>query len=201
MEIFITRDGQQFGPYTLDDVNAYLASGELSGDDLGWHDGAADWLPLRTMEGVVAPRSSAPPPPPSMAANQPAQELALYSLATIGRFSLLAGPAWGAFLVRSNWLAMGRSKEAKDSLMGFWCLLLVPILLGFVFASVKSPNGTKPSPGGLFFLIWLCWYFFNYKPQAKFVKETYGDSYPRRSAAIPVIIGLILLALQLLALF
>ena len=36
--------------------------------------------------------------------------------------------------------------------------------------------------------------------QAKFVKETYGDSYPRRSAAIPVVIGIILLMCQFMAL-
>ena len=39
MNILISRDGQQFGPYSLDDVNAYLASGQLSGDDMAWYDG------------------------------------------------------------------------------------------------------------------------------------------------------------------
>lgn len=58
MEIFVSRDGQQFGPYTLDDVNAYLASGQLSGDDMAWYDGAADWMPLRSMEGVQAPANN-----------------------------------------------------------------------------------------------------------------------------------------------
>lgn len=58
MEIFVSRDCREFGPYTLDDVNAYLASGELSGDDIAWYDGAADWMPLRSMEGVKAPSNS-----------------------------------------------------------------------------------------------------------------------------------------------
>ena len=58
MNIYINRDGKQFGPYTLEDVNAYLASGELSGDDMAWYEGAANWIPLRLMEGVQAPATN-----------------------------------------------------------------------------------------------------------------------------------------------
>ncbi|RYG59736.1 DUF4339 domain-containing protein, partial [bacterium] len=43
MQIHITRNGQSFGPYSLDEVNAYLISGHLNGSDLAWHEGAAGW--------------------------------------------------------------------------------------------------------------------------------------------------------------
>ena len=46
MEIHISRDGQQSGPYTLEDAQQYLANGQLLATDLAWHEGAADWMPL-----------------------------------------------------------------------------------------------------------------------------------------------------------
>src|SRR6266481_7178729 len=60
MNIIVSRNGQQFGPYTLEQVNAYLASGQLLPTDLGWYEGASQWTPLRTIEGIAVP----PPPPP-----------------------------------------------------------------------------------------------------------------------------------------
>jgi hypothetical protein len=50
MEVFIQRDGQQFGPYTVDEVNDFLESGELLPDDLAWYEGAVEWLPLVALE-------------------------------------------------------------------------------------------------------------------------------------------------------
>ena len=66
MKIHITKDGQTYGPYTLNEVNAALAGGELSPDDLAWHEGAPGWIMLGAVDGVVTPRStrSMPLPPP-----------------------------------------------------------------------------------------------------------------------------------------
>ena len=55
MEIHITKDGQQYGPYTLEEVNAQLAGGDLSPNDLAWHEGAPGWIMLAAVAGVVAP--------------------------------------------------------------------------------------------------------------------------------------------------
>ncbi len=55
MEIHINRDGQQFGPYPLDDVNAHLAAGTLLVTDMAWHDGLAEWTTLDQIEGVIPP--------------------------------------------------------------------------------------------------------------------------------------------------
>ena len=71
MEIHITKDGQQYGPYTLEEVNAQLAGGDLSPNDLAWHEGAPGWIMLSAVDGVVAPaprtsRSMPPPQPTSV---------------------------------------------------------------------------------------------------------------------------------------
>lgn len=43
MQIYLARDKVQAGPYTLDEVNRMLASGEVWLDDLMWHAGMEQW--------------------------------------------------------------------------------------------------------------------------------------------------------------
>ena len=52
MLIHISRDGEQFGPYTLEDANAYLAQGSLFPTDQAWYEGAADWMPITEVPGI-----------------------------------------------------------------------------------------------------------------------------------------------------
>ena len=62
--IHVMRDGQQFGPYTIEDINAYLAQGTLLPTDQAWYEGAANWMPITEVPGVAhgaAPVPTAPP--------------------------------------------------------------------------------------------------------------------------------------------
>jgi len=54
MEIFISRSGQRHGPYSLEQVNAWLISGELNPTDLAWYEGASNWTPVGSLSGTVA---------------------------------------------------------------------------------------------------------------------------------------------------
>jgi uncharacterized RDD family membrane protein YckC len=49
MEVWIGRDGERHGPYKEADVRQWLRSGQVSPDDLGWHEGMADWQPLSAL--------------------------------------------------------------------------------------------------------------------------------------------------------
>ena len=51
--IHILRDGQQFGPYSLEEINAFLADGSLLSSDQAWYEGAPEWIPLTEVPGVV----------------------------------------------------------------------------------------------------------------------------------------------------
>ncbi|HIL25080.1 MAG TPA: DUF4339 domain-containing protein [Verrucomicrobia bacterium] len=51
MMIHISRDGDQFGPYSPEQVQEYLASGQLLPTDLAWYEGAADWVPVTEIAG------------------------------------------------------------------------------------------------------------------------------------------------------
>ncbi len=42
----ISRTGEQFGPYSEEDLRGYLGSGQVLPDDLAWTEGMADWLPV-----------------------------------------------------------------------------------------------------------------------------------------------------------
>ena len=55
MLVHIQRDGQQFGPYTLEDLNAHLASGALLSTDYAWYEGAANWMAMSDVPGVIMP--------------------------------------------------------------------------------------------------------------------------------------------------
>jgi hypothetical protein len=50
MNIYVTRGGHKFGPYTPEQVSAYLASGHLLPEDLAWREGVAVWMPLAQLE-------------------------------------------------------------------------------------------------------------------------------------------------------
>ena len=53
MEYFVTRDGRQEGPLSLDEINQRLSEGTLSPSDLGWTESMGDWKPLQDIPGVI----------------------------------------------------------------------------------------------------------------------------------------------------
>ena len=46
MEIFIHRNGQDFGPYSPREIRDRIRSGQLLRTDMAWYEGATDWMPL-----------------------------------------------------------------------------------------------------------------------------------------------------------
>lgn len=66
MNIFIHRDGQNYGPYTLEQAKEYVTDGSLLESDLAWHEGCADWISLKDIiTPVIAPSRS-----PKLASSQ-----------------------------------------------------------------------------------------------------------------------------------
>lgn len=46
MQIYLARNNQQAGPYTLEQINQMLANQQVLLTDLAWHQGMAEWKPL-----------------------------------------------------------------------------------------------------------------------------------------------------------
>ena len=46
MHIYISREQQQLGPYTIAEARSRIISGQLLGSDLAWHEGVTEWVTL-----------------------------------------------------------------------------------------------------------------------------------------------------------
>ena len=57
----INRQGQQYGPYTVDQLNLYLQEVDpLLPSDYAWHDGLKEWSNILAIEGVTYNNRPAP---------------------------------------------------------------------------------------------------------------------------------------------
>ena len=76
MQVHIDRAGQRFGPYSVEQINSYLADGTILPTDLGWTDGMTDWVPVTQVAGVTfadaAATAAVPPPTPAPTAGDTA---------------------------------------------------------------------------------------------------------------------------------
>lgn len=56
----VSRNGQNYGPYTLDDLQRYVASGNILPGDMAKSEEMPDWVPVAQLLGM--PAAAAPPP-------------------------------------------------------------------------------------------------------------------------------------------
>ena len=50
MQIHVNRNGQQFGPYTFEELASFLQQGSISRDDWAWHEGLANWVQISQLD-------------------------------------------------------------------------------------------------------------------------------------------------------
>jgi hypothetical protein len=53
---FIYKNGQQLGPYSLNQVTSMISQGQLSGTDWAWTEGMDNWKPVSMTPGIVLPQ-------------------------------------------------------------------------------------------------------------------------------------------------
>ena len=105
MQVFIARGEESSGPYTMDQVRAYLAEGLLRPDDLAYHDGLEGWTPLSEVVGE-APTDAFVEPQPADAPAKPAaapqrKKKLIMAAAVLGLFVLCGGVA-AAWLIKKQ---------------------------------------------------------------------------------------------------
>jgi hypothetical protein len=65
MNYFISRNGQEYGPYTLADLQRYVAAGSILVTDMTRSEGMTDWVPVSQVIGnIPVPVVAAHPPAP-----------------------------------------------------------------------------------------------------------------------------------------
>ncbi|MCA8963339.1 MAG: NINE protein [Planctomycetes bacterium] len=67
VRITVRQAEQNYGPYSLDQVNTMIVAGRMDEQDLAWIEGAPTWQALGTVPGVVRV-------PPPLAPMRPADE-------------------------------------------------------------------------------------------------------------------------------
>jgi hypothetical protein len=92
MKIIIHRDGEQYGPYTPDEIRQHLAQGNLMEVDLAFPEGGSEWRPLKEVLAKIG--NDAPPPVVPAGADAPATK----EDARINRF-LIGGVMGAAALI------------------------------------------------------------------------------------------------------
>ena len=146
MQIYVARNGQHLGQFSVEEVNRKLAEGTLSLTDLGWYEGATGWAPLSSIAGVALPAAPAmpvpPPPAPSpMPSAPPARPAQITGAAT----SPQPVQSYKGMAVTS-WILLGLTALLSIvPVLGFgaWLLACIVVPIAFILAIVILTRGGK----------------------------------------------------------
>ena len=170
MNIYTHKDGQQHGPFSLDDVNSKALAGEFAPSDPAWIEGWSEWRSLADVPGFV--QQASPPPfkpqvsPPSIpselirasqpptAAAAPATALFFYvPVARLVVMSLVTFGLYEVYWIYRNW----RFLKERDNLriQPFWRAVFGIFFIKSLLTAIKNDtaaNNILPatfSPGAL----------------------------------------------------
>src|SRR5713101_1606084 len=152
MNYFIKRDLQEYGPYTLSELQRYVASGNVLLTDLCHSEGSTDWVPVSQVIGNIPVPAAAPAPTQASlaaaaAARYPAPPslhwglVLLISIVTCGIF------LWVWALVEANWV---RKVQPASKGMVLWSLA---VFLNVIYVVLSAPQ--DPAMKGLASRFWL----------------------------------------------
>jgi hypothetical protein len=142
MNYFIKRELQEYGPYTLSELQRYVASGNVLLTDLCHSEGATDWVPVSQVIGNIPVPAAAPAPTQaSLAAAAAAQYPAPPSLHW-GVVLLLAFVTCGLFvwvwaIVEASWV---RKVQPASKGLILWSSAVVLNLIYVVLSVNQEPN-------------------------------------------------------------
>ena len=121
--------------------------------------------PKAVVEGTLSEHATAPP---------------LWNPNAAANWCLLFSPVFGAWLHWKNWQMLGDHQRASSARN--WLVAAVVVLIVSLGIAMAADVGGR----ALNFVFLLAWYFAAAKPQARLVKERYGDRYPRRGWLAPI---------------
>ena len=191
MQIYISRDGKQFGPYTLEQIQASIGTGHILPSDLAWHEGIPAWVPVSSIPGVAqTPGRNMPGAPRALRRTVPATEgIALWNPLAAVNWSWLFTPIFGTYLHMRNWQALGQPREASTAKNWFIASIIVALATMLFWG---------PLPGLVLMTIW---YYVSGRHQIKYVRENFGSDYPRCSFVRPCFMALFILLTACVVLF
>jgi hypothetical protein len=152
MDYFISRDGQQYGPYTLADLQRYTASGEVLLTDLATSDALTEPVPVSQIIGTIAvPPAFTAVDSVSMRATYPDPPnlhwglVLLFGVISCGLFTI----AWE--IVQAAWLKKIEPQSRAIYIYGGAALALLFI---FITSALSGMNHSQPSYAGLLQIVY-----------------------------------------------
>ena len=145
MQIYVARNGQQLGQYSIEEVNRKLADGTLSATDLGWHEGATGWAPLSNIAGVTKGAPGSPPMPAPLTPPPPAPTAPL-AQPMPGSAPTPSAPRSYKGMVLTSWILLGLTFVISLIPVlgcGSWFLVWPVALATLIMAIVILSRGGK----------------------------------------------------------
>ena len=139
MHYFINRDGQPYGPYTIADLQRYVASGQVLLTDLAYSEGSTASVPVSQLVGAM------PAPPATLMHRNPPNLhwglVLLFGFLTCGLFSAV----WN--LVQAEWM---RRVAPQSQALGFYIAAMCSVVaVGFVAFHTATRHGPPNTTVGL----------------------------------------------------
>jgi hypothetical protein len=145
MNYFVIRDGQEYGPYTLADLQRYAASGQILLTDMARSEGMPEPQPVGQIIGTIAVPVAAPQQPagPAMPYYPDPPNLhwglcLLFGILTCGMFSIV----WA--LILASWM----KRVAPQSRAIYWYIAEAVMLLPITFTGFSAGFHHTGNPSG-----------------------------------------------------
>jgi uncharacterized membrane protein YhaH (DUF805 family) len=127
MKIFISKNGQHLGEFELTEVNDKLQCGQIAPADLAWHEGLPNWIPVRSIPGVLTE-------PPLLLKESPESKT-----------SISANPFYWFFYSLKNYSNF-KGRARRREWWSFWFIHSIPYIPSAVVSSViDSSHGVEIS--------------------------------------------------------
>jgi hypothetical protein len=148
MDYFVRRAEEEFGPYTLAELQEYVQAGRVLPSDVAKSEGLVDWMPVSQILGNIPAPAAAPvsvAPPQQIVALPPNLHWIVLLILVIFTRQLFN---WIWAFVLANWARRLSSNNKAMVLVAMYPAGIVAGILAFAFAGAMH----VPSIAGLGFL-------------------------------------------------
>lgn len=168
MNYFIKRDDKEYGPYSLGDLQKYVASGNVLLTDLCRSEGLTDWTSVSQVIGNIPVPVAAPQPAPGAVYGTPAAygTPAGYAAPAVSQYPPPPSLHWGILVLLGvltcgifGWVwaflqaAWVKKVEPESKALVYYGISVGLFVVMFAAAFVEGAQGQAGAGSGAFFLL------------------------------------------------
>jgi hypothetical protein len=133
----VSRNGQMYGPYTLEDLQRYVASGNVLPTDLAKSEEMADWLPVAQILGQTPGQTPGQPLGATGVAAPAYPPAAGYPAASVNQYPDPPNLNWGLELLL-GFLTCGLFVVVWNLIIANWAKRVAPASNAFMFYLIAT---------------------------------------------------------------